>query len=327
MNWRDHIKVHPAAELFPLMSESELRELGEDIRKNGLLSPITIDGENNALIDGRNRLDAIALVGMAFEFRHGKGPFKGKIVGIDSDDFETPLDSAVRRLFETPPNDGAARRLSDFQADPYAFVIAANIHRRHLTEELRLKLIADVIKAKPDESDRAIAKQVKRDHKTVAKVRKKLESTGEVSPVEKRVGADGKKRPAKRKVNDEERDRKECVALYQKVVAAEVGFEEHRARMTALADSPSEPSDSPAPVSTPDPIIETDPVVVATDPVAAETLTAHWWRTSLELRMKFFDDIGAGAILAAMSPEVRRDMRERMSRSRKNINAAPSEAA
>jgi hypothetical protein len=33
---RDHLPVHPAADLFPLMSEPELRELGEDIKKNGL---------------------------------------------------------------------------------------------------------------------------------------------------------------------------------------------------------------------------------------------------------------------------------------------------
>jgi hypothetical protein len=29
-NWRDHLKVHPAADLFPLMSEAELKELAED---------------------------------------------------------------------------------------------------------------------------------------------------------------------------------------------------------------------------------------------------------------------------------------------------------
>jgi len=34
-SWRDHLKVHPAAELFPRMTEAELRELGEDIKRNG----------------------------------------------------------------------------------------------------------------------------------------------------------------------------------------------------------------------------------------------------------------------------------------------------
>src|SRR3954463_14279858 len=30
-SWRDVIKVHPAADMFPLMSETELLELGEDV--------------------------------------------------------------------------------------------------------------------------------------------------------------------------------------------------------------------------------------------------------------------------------------------------------
>src|SRR5258706_10090312 len=29
--WREVIKIHPAADLFPTLSEEELRELGEDI--------------------------------------------------------------------------------------------------------------------------------------------------------------------------------------------------------------------------------------------------------------------------------------------------------
>jgi hypothetical protein len=29
-SWRAVLPVHPAADLFPMMSESELRELGED---------------------------------------------------------------------------------------------------------------------------------------------------------------------------------------------------------------------------------------------------------------------------------------------------------
>jgi hypothetical protein len=190
MSWRDHLPIHPAADLFPLMSESELRELGEDIKKNGLLSPIIIDGDDGKLVDGRNRLDAIALVGMEFEFvRAARGPTKGKIVGIDSDDFETPDSGAVRRIF-------------DFEANPYDFVLSANLHRRHLTGEQKRELIAKVLKAKPEASNTIIAKQTKTTDKTVAKVRRKLESTSEIPKLEKTTGADGKKRgrPPKRKV-------------------------------------------------------------------------------------------------------------------------------
>jgi hypothetical protein len=41
-SWRDHIKVHPAADLFPPMSQAELKELGEDIRKNGMNKPVIV---------------------------------------------------------------------------------------------------------------------------------------------------------------------------------------------------------------------------------------------------------------------------------------------
>ena len=51
MSWRDHIKVHPAADLFPMMSESELRELGEDIKANGLLASLVL--HNGKLLDGQ----------------------------------------------------------------------------------------------------------------------------------------------------------------------------------------------------------------------------------------------------------------------------------
>src|SRR5262245_56294019 len=65
MTWRDILPIHPAAELFPLMSPDELRELGEDIVKNGLTSPIVLwQGDRKSpvcLLDGRNRLDALEL--------------------------------------------------------------------------------------------------------------------------------------------------------------------------------------------------------------------------------------------------------------------------
>jgi hypothetical protein len=35
-SWRDVISIHPAADMLPLLSEEELRELADDIRVNGL---------------------------------------------------------------------------------------------------------------------------------------------------------------------------------------------------------------------------------------------------------------------------------------------------
>jgi hypothetical protein len=51
------------------------------------------------------------------------------------------------------------------------------------------------LKAKPEASNATVAKQVKADDKTVAKVRRKLESTSEIPKLKKTVGADGKSRP------------------------------------------------------------------------------------------------------------------------------------
>src|SRR5262249_56577038 len=62
---RDTIAIHPAAELFPLMPPDQLRVLGEDIKKNGLTSPIVLWRSHPQapvqLLDGRNRLDAIEI--------------------------------------------------------------------------------------------------------------------------------------------------------------------------------------------------------------------------------------------------------------------------
>ena len=73
VNWRDHLPVHLAAELFPLMSEAELRELGEDIKKTRLRNPVDLwrDADGKVyLLDGRNRLDAMEMVGISFGKRY-----------------------------------------------------------------------------------------------------------------------------------------------------------------------------------------------------------------------------------------------------------------
>jgi len=57
------IKVHPAAAVFPMLAEDELRELAEDIKANGLLHPIVLDAEG-AIVDGRNRDAACKLAGV-----------------------------------------------------------------------------------------------------------------------------------------------------------------------------------------------------------------------------------------------------------------------
>src|SRR5262249_57584090 len=83
--------------------------------------------------------------------------------------------------------------------DPAAYVISKNIHRRHLTAEQKRDLIAKLLKATPEKSNRQIAETVKADHKTVASVRAEKEATGEIPQLPKTVGRDRKARSSKPK--------------------------------------------------------------------------------------------------------------------------------
>lgn len=55
------IEWHPVAEIFPMLDEEELRELADDIQKNGLREPIKL--WHGMGLDGRNRLAACELIG------------------------------------------------------------------------------------------------------------------------------------------------------------------------------------------------------------------------------------------------------------------------
>jgi hypothetical protein len=208
-NWRDHVDVHPAADLFPLMSEAELRELGEDIKKNGLQNDIVLcvrdDGDDGrpCLLDGRNRLDALAMAGMLAVDDHARLCIKR-------------ADGELREIRSEYIRGG----------DPQKHAYSLNLHRRHLTPEQRRELIGKLLTEKPEASDRQVAKLVKADHKTVAAVRAEKESTGEIPQLKKTVGADGKarRRPAKtaernaqRKKQDKERREREHAQQFEEL--------------------------------------------------------------------------------------------------------------
>ena len=56
------LKIHPAAEAFPLLAGDELDDLVEDIRRNGQVEPIVFVG--GQLLDGRNRVVACERLGI-----------------------------------------------------------------------------------------------------------------------------------------------------------------------------------------------------------------------------------------------------------------------
>ena len=65
------MKLHPVAELFPMLPAPELKELADNIRANGLQHPIIIQDET--LLDGRNRLAACEAAGVKPRFEQYKG--------------------------------------------------------------------------------------------------------------------------------------------------------------------------------------------------------------------------------------------------------------
>lgn len=100
-----NVKIHPAAELFPMMDDVEYGRLLEDVRDSGIKTPLLF--LNDELIDGRNRLKALQEL--------GRNPHEHK---------HTYSDEQV--------------------PDPVGFVLSLNLHRRHLNESQRAMLASKV---------------------------------------------------------------------------------------------------------------------------------------------------------------------------------------
>jgi hypothetical protein len=178
-SWRDELPVHEAADLLPMISEPELREMGEDILANGMQIPLVLSEDCRQLIDGRNRLEALATV--------------GSTICVD---LKSGLISYTKR-------GGATVHVSSVicRGDPWLRVISANIKRRHLKPEDREKLLIELLARAPQKSDRQHANEVGVDHKTIAKARAKGEDVGRIPHVETRKDTKGRQQPAKRRHN------------------------------------------------------------------------------------------------------------------------------
>ena len=81
-------KIHPAANLFPMMSEADFEALKADIAKNGLQEPLVLWEEQ--LIDGRNRLKACEELGIE--------PVDSMLEDIDPFDFVISANLRRRHL-------------------------------------------------------------------------------------------------------------------------------------------------------------------------------------------------------------------------------------
>jgi hypothetical protein len=171
------IPFHPLADIFPLMEGDEFDALVADIKANGLREKI--DQYEGKIVEGRNRYRALQRLGIdptADPTKYFRKALYVHTAGGEIAPHEQSNDERVR-----------------------AYIISKNIHRRHLTAEQRRALIAKLIKAQPEKSDRQVAKTAKVDHKTVAGVRSEIEGRGEIPHVETRTDTRGRKQPAKKK--------------------------------------------------------------------------------------------------------------------------------
>jgi hypothetical protein len=168
-SWRDRIQIHPAADLFPMMSDEELDELTKDIEEHGLReSPMWFQGPDGLeLLDGRNRFAAIDRI---------------------ADEENREQAQAWIEGFKNILSDGS---------DPIAYVISLNLRRRHLTGEQKREIIAALLRDKPERSNSATAKIAGSSDKTVASVRTGLEGRSEIPNVSTRVDTKGRQQPVR----------------------------------------------------------------------------------------------------------------------------------
>ncbi len=171
--WRSVWQVHSAVDLFPALAPDQLTDLAEDIRKNGLLHPVIYckkpDG-THILIDGRSRLDALELLGL-LKITNGQMTIDGM------------ADGTWKR--EDP----------DAAADPIAYVISANIRRRHLDRDQRRSVLEQLIETDPTKSARQVARLAGVSPTTAVAVRDALVLRGDVSKLDTSTDSLGRQQP------------------------------------------------------------------------------------------------------------------------------------
>lgn len=156
------LKPNPInAQYFESLDGEDLARLAADIRKNGILDPL-VAMRDGTLLTGHNRLEI------------------ARSIGLD----EVPVRFVTRALTQ------------DEQRER---IIADNLHRRHLSEGQKRKLIAEFVRLAPEKSDRQISVLVKASPTTVGRVRKKLEVQGDVSKMDTSVDTKGRIQPRIRK--------------------------------------------------------------------------------------------------------------------------------
>lgn len=117
------------------LSADEYAALRADIAEHGMLVPVVHD-QHGKILDGHHRARVAADL-----------------------DVDYPIE--VREVADT--------------VEAWDVALAFNLARRHLTREQKRCLIAAEVRRRPDDSDRAVARRLGCDHKTVGSVRREVD--------------------------------------------------------------------------------------------------------------------------------------------------------
>lgn len=123
--------VNEPYQVMPALSAEEYDALRADIAEHGIRVPVDVD-EQGQILDGHHRAAIASELGIDYPTR--------VVAGLTED-------------------------------DKRHHAVAVNAHRRMLTREQRRQLVAAELERDPSRSDRAIARIVGVDHKTVAAAR------------------------------------------------------------------------------------------------------------------------------------------------------------
>ncbi len=127
-------EASPIYQVMPPLSAEEYETLKAEIAERGVLVPLVTDQHGN-LLDGHNRKEIADELGV---------PYRTDVVTVASEE------------------------------EAWSLARMYNLARRHLSREQKRTLIADEIENNPARSDRAIARVIGCDHKTVGAVRREL---------------------------------------------------------------------------------------------------------------------------------------------------------
>jgi hypothetical protein len=141
-------KLHPLADIFPLMSEVEFAALVEDIRTHGLKHPITkLPAPDNLIIDGRNRLNACLVAGVPPRFEDFKG---GNVLAFIATEnlYRRQLSVSLRSLV-------AARIKRATRGEDWRKIVPGNV--QVIENEARPQMRADAARVHADQETAALA--------------------------------------------------------------------------------------------------------------------------------------------------------------------------